>query len=524
MLPRKPRTVVALAVLLAQLAVAPRARAATADEIEQKLKALQEQVDILRKQLEQSKTPPPAPAPAAQPTPPAAPAPVAQPPTAPDLVRPSLLSDFRIGGYGSVRYEASDLKNLNNTFTFRRFVLTGDATIGERLRGLVELEFERFTELEAERTAPSEGGLRGFSQSIEGSDKTELSLEQAWVQFTLTDWAKFQTGMILVPLGRFNINHDDNRWDLPRRSLVDRGTPVLPTTAAWSEVGLGFNGEIPTENFGTFNYRVYVMNGVTLDSSIETVARGSGELEAEVEISPRRGTASIDLKRDKAGAVRVAWSPTLGSEIGLSGYYGRYTPDFLPSEPIWAIAVDGKGTWGPFELEGEYVRTRFEGINHVVRGFARAVAEQKLETGLTPLNTTVEFELAGLASTKQGYWLEGRYRFWPAFLGDSIFGRRLANPQLIAVGRWEQVWLDGLVNAAEFTGGTVTVIEKENRFVDRATIGLAYRPVPLVVFQAAFERTWTNSGKSLANVTNFLPARRTEDTANTFLFGAAFGF
>jgi hypothetical protein len=513
MLPRNPKTVVALVVLVAQLATAvPPATAATADEIEQKLKALQEQVDTLRKQLEDTKTPP------------SAPAPVAQPPAPLDLAKPSLLSDFRLGGYGSTRFEASDLKNLNNTFTFRRFVLTGDATIGERLRGLVELEFERFTELEVERNAPSEGGRRGFSQSIEGSDKTELSLEQAWVQFALTDWAKFQTGMILVPLGRFNINHDDNRWDLPRRSLVDRGVAVLPSTAAWSEVGLGFNGDIPTENFGTFNYRVYVMNGVTLDSSIETFARGSGELEAEVEITPRRGTANIDLKRDKAGAIRIAWSPVLGSEIGLSGYYGRYTPDFLPSEPVWAVSIDGKATFGRFELEGEYVRTRFEGINRVVRGFAQSVAEQKLETGLAPLNTTVEFELAGLASTKQGYWLEGRYRFWPAFLGDSILGRRLSNPQLIAVTRWEQVWLDGLVTAAEFTGGAITQIAKDHRFVDRATIGLAYRPVPLVVFQVAFERTWTDPGKSLANVTNFLPARRSEDTANTFLFGAVFGF
>src|SRR5437660_7431849 len=64
----------------------------------------------------------------------------------------------------------------------------------------------------------------------------------------------------------------------------------------------------------------------------------------------------------------------------------------------------------------------------------------------------------------------------------------------------------------------------EHEFVNRATLGFTYRPVPLVAFQLAYERTWTDNGKSLASVTNFIPARRSEDTQNSFLFGVAFGF
>jgi len=522
----------ALVVVLAALLVlgasgfAPRAHAASPEEIERQLKALQDQVDVLRQQLQETKAaPPPAVA-----SPPAAPVPqpVAQPAPAglepPPAVRPSWLTDFRLGGYGSTRFEASDLHNLKDTFTFRRFVLTGDATIAGRLRSYVELELERFTELEVERRTLSEGGRQGFSQSIEGSNQSEISLEQAWLQFELADWAKFRMGKVLIPVGRFNINHDDNRWDLPRRSLVDRGVPVLPSTAAWSEVGLGFTGDIRTDRLGTFSYQAYVVNGVTLSSSIETVARGTGEFETEVEIKPRTGTASLDVKRDKAGALRLAWSPAIGQELAVSGYYGRYTPDFLPSEAIWAISADGKVTFGPFEIEGEYVYTRFSGINRVARGFAQAVAERQFSSGTEPLETTVDFELAGLADTKQGYWLDLRYRFFPDFLRDSILGRQFDNPQFILTTRWEQVWLNGLVQDVQFTGGVLGQIAREDRFVNRATLGFAYRPVPLVVFQTAYERTWTNRGKSLSAVTNFLPARQTEDTANTFLFGVAFGF
>jgi hypothetical protein len=60
--------------------------------------------------------------------------------------------------------------------------------------------------------------------------------------------------------------------------------------------------------------------------------------------------------------------------------------------------------------------------------------------------------------------------------------------------------------------------------VNRLTFGLAYRPVPLVVFQAAYERTWTNKGNSLASVTNYIPAGTSEHLQNAFLFGVAFGF
>ena len=528
----------ALLTLLVSFGSAAPADAASPEELDAKLKALQEQVDALKRELEKSRqapavAAPPAPAPAppaetpaaGQPAPVPAPTPAtAEQPPAPVAATTPWITDFKIGGYGSVRFESSDIDKVGDTFTFRRFVLSGDATIANRIRSVVELEFEHLTELEVEKSAPSEGGLRGFSNSIESSNGSEISLEQAWVEFMLAEWLRFRAGMLLVPLGRFNLSHDDNRWDLPRRSLVDRGVSVLPSTAAWSEVGMGFAGDIDGGAWGKFGYQVYVMNGVTLDASLETVARGSGELETEVEVKPQRGTANIDVKKDKAGALRVFWSPSIGNEIGTSVYYGRYTPDFLPSEAVWSVSGDGKLTFGPFEVEGEYVYTRWNGIKRVAQGFANAVAEQELASGTAPLDVVVEFELAGLADSKQGYWLDLRYRFFPEFLRGTVFGRPFENPQFVLTTRWEQVWLHNLVKEIAFTGSTLEDIMREDRYINRATLGFTYRLIPLVAFQLAFERTWTDHGNSLASVTNFIPAKRTEDTQNSFLFGVAFGF
>jgi hypothetical protein len=332
-------------------------------------------------------------------------------------------------------------------------------------------------------------------------------------------------------VGRFNINHDDNRWNIARRSLVDRGVPVLPVDAAWPELGAGFLGDIPVEGLGRLSYQAYVVNGVALDANMQKIAQTSDperhKLELGVALSPTRGTAKLDTKDAKAVATRVAWSPLPGQEIAGSFYYGRYTPQFLESESLYSFAVDGLTTIGPFEIEAEYVNTTFRNIDRVAKNFAKVVVDQSsnIPSSVSPnFDAGVNFELADLARNKHGFWIEGRYRFWPELLTNTVFGKYFENPQLIAVIRGEQVWLNGLVQEAAFTGGVLTAFEQENRQIHRITAGLAYRPTPLVVFQLAYEYTKTNDGRSLADVTNFLPAQAGEDHAHAALLGVSFGF
>ncbi|MBI3779798.1 MAG: FlxA-like family protein [candidate division NC10 bacterium] len=445
-------------------------------------------------------------------------------------VSSELAERVKIGGYGSVRFESNSLKEQSSTFTFRRFVLTADAKPADPMRVYLELEFERFTQLELERTTrPEAGGLR-VSEAIEGTDGSEISIEQLWFQYDLYPWLKFRTGQVLVPRGRFNINHDDNRWNIARRSLVDRGVPVLPVKAAWPELGAGFLGDIPLGEMGKLTYQAYVINGVALDAEVEKVVQArrkdTQKLELEAEFRPSRGTAKLDVKDSKAVATRIAWSPFPGQEIGGSFYYGRYTPKFLSDESLIAFAVDGLTTIGPFEIEAEYVNTNFRNIDRVARSFAQVAVKKEAENESIDggLEAEVEFGLAGLARNKHGYWIEGRYRFWPEFLTPTIFGKYFENPQLIAILRGEQVWLNGLVREAEFENGVLTNLEQENRQLYRVTAGLAYRPTPLVVFQLAYEYTKTDRGRSLAEVTNFLTAQGSEDDAHAVLVGVAFGF
>jgi hypothetical protein len=438
----------------------------------------------------------------------------------------ALTDRVKLGGYGSFRFEANNNPADNDTFTYRRFVLTGDANIAPRLRAYAEVELERFRELEVEKSLqPADGGLLA-TQTVEATNNSEISLEQAWLQYDIEPWLNFRGGAVLVPLGRFNLNHDDDRWDIPRRSLVDRGVPVLPSTSAWDELGIGFLGDIPLSDDVLLSYQTYVVNGAALDFEFEQLAQTrfpDTPINAiEVEVSPSTGTFDTDVKNAKSFTGRVALSPALGHEIGASWYFGRYTPSFLPDEKLWSLAGDFKSVFGSLELEGEYVFTHFGGIRNVATGLARVAREQESEFENPSLETEVEFELANLATSKQGYWLDLRYRFWPSFLSKSFLAWELEDPKLVAVLRGEQVWLNGLVTETTFGGGRLVSFETQNRRVDRVTVALAYRPVPLVVFSLAYEYTHTNPGQSLSSVTNFIPGNT--DHQSAFLFGAAFGF
>lgn len=452
-----------------------------------------------------------------------------------------VLERVKVGGYGSVRFEANDLKNEENTFTFRRFVLTTDASVTDRLRVYLELELERFSELELEKELEATAGGVRVVQAVEGTSGSEIAIEQAWLRYNIAPWLNFEMGGVLVPIGRFNLRHDDNLWNLPRRSLVDRGVPVIPVKAAWPELGAGFTGKFPVGEEGFMDYRLYVLNGAQFDFELEEIAQTRDPrrdvLELEAEFRPSKGTFSKDLKGAKTFAGRLNWSPTLGHEVGVSGYVGRYTPEVFESESVFSIGLDGFSTIGPLELEYEYVYTNFGDIRKVAESFTRVVGDISSavpstqpdpQGGTQPISPTfeaeIEFEPVNLAHVKHGYWIELRYPFWPEFLNQTFLGKDFENPRLIPTLRWEQVFFDDLLTEVNFRNRVLTSFETINRTLNRITGGIAYRPVPLWAFQFAVEYTWVNNGESLLGLTNFLKAREDESNALAFLFGVAFGF
>lgn len=432
---------------------------------------------------------------------------------------------LQIGGYGSFRFEANDLPGSSKGFTFRRFVVTTDARLSDRLRMYSETEFERLLEIEIEKDASREAGGVKFAQEAEGNNQAEIGIEQVWLQYDLGKNQAIRAGIILPPLGRFNMNHDDDYYDVPRRTLVDRDAPVIPVKSAWREAGAGLVGAFSLGSQAKLNYQAYVMSGATLNFNLEQIAQTRvprrSKQETEVEVTLESGAVD-GTQNASAFSWRAAISPTLAGEIAVSGYHGKYTPQFMSiSEPINAWGLDGKWHFGSFEIEGEGIFSTFGNTRVVAANFAEAVANSSVETTsaeAAELESEIELELKGLARRRYGFWTDFKYHWRPAWLKNSFLGKGFDDPQIIPIVRYDRVWIRQEIDELAFAGGAVTAMELMNRQQHRITAGINYRPIQSVGFQFAYEHNGRRGGDRL-----IFPEAAVGST-NGFVMGATFGF
>ena len=85
-------------------------------------------------------------------------------------VRPSAVKvndQVTIGGYGSVRYETNSLDEPKASgFDFRRFVLATDISPNDRLKAYAEIEFERFANIEVEKSVTRSTNGAAFAEDL----------------------------------------------------------------------------------------------------------------------------------------------------------------------------------------------------------------------------------------------------------------------------------------------------------------------------------------------------------------------
>lgn len=242
--------------------------------------------------------------------------------------RPFLASVGRtaVGGYleGNTNYFREDGISDGFSMELRRFNIFLFSSIGSRIRIISELEFEHGTE--------------------------EIKLETALLDFQVNPSFVFRGGIILPPIGAFNVNHDSPRWDIVERPLVS--TEIIPATL--SEVGFGAHGRLFPRAF-TITYDVYLTNGlgdgVLLNDRGRTrLASGKGTDLFEEDNNGRPSVSGrIGIRRGGGG----------GGEIGLSYYGGPYNSyrsegvQVDARRDVQLAALDLTTELGPVSLRGE---------------------------------------------------------------------------------------------------------------------------------------------------------------------------
>jgi len=326
-----------------------------------------------------------------------------------------------IGGYleGNSNYFSEDGVTEGLSLELRRFNIFLYSSIAPRIKFLAELEFEHGTE--------------------------EIALETAQVDVELFRELTLRGGVILVPLGLFNQNHDSPKWDIVDRPLVS--TMIIPST--FSEVGAGFHGKRPLGSGLSFSYAAFITNGLS-DNVI---------LNAEGRTFLPSGKGENLFKEDNNGlpaySGRVAMRHSVG-ELGVSFYTGVYNSFRVEGETVdekrnlTTFAFDLALSYEDFALRGE---AAFNSID-------------------VPTNIT---EIYG--NRQWGFFADVSYRI----LTGTVW--MFPDARLNAVVRGE--FID--FNRGTFLFDGSAILDD----ITGLTVGLGFRPAENFVFKANYIRRWT---------------------------------
>lgn len=272
---------------------------------DQKLKELQRQIDILTQEIEALK------------------APQAEKSVAADTQQYGLgaaaskvyraQQGASFGGYGEMLYENHDRSEPD-----RADLLRGVLYTGYKFNDRVLFN----SELEVEHASTESGGT--------------VSLEFAYLDFLQKPWLNYRAGVMLLPVGLINEQHEPTAYLGARRPQVEQ--VIVPAT--WGEIGAGVFGDVKN-----VTYRAYLVTGLN-----------SAHFGSEEGIREGRQAGGEALAEDWAVVGRADWHPIEGTLVGASLYSGNsgQTQNFAGRVTLGEAHFDSK--FRGLSLRGLYAR------------------------------------------------------------------------------------------------------------------------------------------------------------------------
>ena len=231
-------------------------------------------------------------------------------------------STTTIGGYGELHYNRFDADDGDSReIDFHRFVLFFGHQFTDRINF--------FSEVELEHSLAGDGA------------PGEVELEQAYVDYRLTDKLTAKTGLFLLPVGILNETHEPPTFYGVERNNVE--SIILPST--WWEAGAAING-----HFG---------NGLSWDlaahSGLAIPTDGGSAFRVR---SGRQKVAEANAS-DLAYTARLRYTGVPGLELAASYQYqsdpSQVAGDGLDSGRLFtAHAIVGRGAFGLRALYGAW--------------------------------------------------------------------------------------------------------------------------------------------------------------------------
>ena len=234
-----------------------------------------------------------------------------------------------IGGYAEAHARWQEQEGLKDHagFEAKRFNLFTHTRVSDFVRIGAELEIE-------------EGGQ-------------QVKLEYAAIDVLFHPALALRGGMILSPLGKFNLAHDSPLNEFTDRPLVS--TEIIGV--ALSEPGFGVLGQLRLGIGSRLTYEAYATNGFhagLIDASDAGTRIPLGRANHE------------DNNGSPAVVGRLAWSPSVDHELGVSAHHGAYNAFNVEGTAVderreLTIAViDGETRVFGFGISGELAIARID--------------------------------------------------------------------------------------------------------------------------------------------------------------------
>lgn len=280
-----------------------------------------------------------------------------------------------------------------------------------------------------------------FEHGSTGKGRGEVSVEAAYLDFSVSGPLGARAGTLLVPMGITNEVHEPTTFHGVKRPSVE--TNIIPST--WRENGAGVYGSL-----GPVSYRSYVVAGLQAVSNT-----GVTGFSASSGLRDGRSSAAKSWAEDLASVTRVDYEPVPGSLLGASVYLGQADQDFVAAAvPVTIWEAHGRTAWRGAELKALYAEVR-------VGNADRVNAAQGVATGATGTSSVGRKMFGG--------YVEGAYDVL-SLLADG------KGHSLSPFARYERY--DTQADTPELWGKNPANSRVEY------TAGLTYKPIPQVAVKA----------------------------------------
>lgn len=212
-----------------------------------------------------------------------------------------------VGGYGELHYNnwSDGQGKTKRELDFHRFVLFVNHEFNDHIRLFTELEIEHaFVE-----------------DTKDGSNEGAVELEQAYVQFDLSEHTKANAGLFLIPVGILNETHEPPTFYGVERNPVEQN--IIPTT--WWEGGAMLSGN----NDSGFSYDIALTSGLDGGTNI----RGG------------RQKVSKATARNLAATGRVKYTGINGLTLSATAQYQDDMTQDSSDEVGSAILLETHARW-----------------------------------------------------------------------------------------------------------------------------------------------------------------------------------